>query len=89
MLVMESPGRLGKILVGMGRALGESESYLDPKCLCLIRLSSVDRQIRMSKGEGCTVVLAEGITSVLVWRITSQTHISSYLALLQNGAQVR
>jgi hypothetical protein len=27
MIVMDSQGRLGKILVGMNRALGESESF--------------------------------------------------------------
>jgi hypothetical protein len=36
MIVMDSQGRLGKILVGMNRALGESESFsliLDIECI--------------------------------------------------------
>jgi tRNA-dihydrouridine synthase 3 len=38
MIVMDSQGRLGKILVGMNRALGESESFsliLDIECILM------------------------------------------------------
>jgi hypothetical protein len=50
MIVMDSQGRLGKILVGMNRALGESESscFLIQATKYETDNSPIDREIRMS-----------------------------------------